>query len=314
MTTKPKARSRNPAPLKLPDNWPPNVSYLLRPSYSPYLAPSHLAALRTPPDPSNRDPLPTIPQHFPRGPCPAVRIVPITDPNHPACGQAGLFAARDLAPGELILPYLGEVHVGTFPFGRSRGEKAAAVDTRHDNEKKEKEDGEEEEVQEDDYDYATSDYDLWIDRDADLAVDAARMGNEARFINDYRGVPCQPPRQQRSAADGPDGGNGGSKNKNRKGKHSGGSSKRSSAKPAPGPATRTKPNAEFRVAWDARTHERCMAVFVLRAGKRAAEDEVGIREGDEILLSYGKGFWSERRETAAEEQTAAATRGTTDGR
>ncbi|KAJ4293951.1 hypothetical protein N0V88_005465 [Collariella sp. IMI 366227] len=60
------------------------------------------------------DPLPEIPRDLQPGPCPAVRIVPITNPDH---------------------------------------------------------------------------YDLWLDRDGDLAVDAARMGNEARFVNDYRGVP-----------------------------------------------------------------------------------------------------------------------------
>ncbi|KAL1841886.1 hypothetical protein VTJ49DRAFT_6485 [Mycothermus thermophilus] len=314
------------ADIPLPDKWPSTVTYLLRPCYSPHLTETHLRALRTRPHQSDRDPLPEIPRHFPRGPCPAVRIVPITDPNHPACGQAGLFAARDLAPGELILPYLGEVHVGTFPFGRKLGGKgareglmvreaeeeqgerglsssgggsssddgggddsklrkgsaadspgadatapvpaittpSAADDTATapvpavaapaaapDNNKDEKE---EEDEKDDIYDYAKSDYDLWLDREADLAVDAARMGNEARFINDYRGVPCQQPR---SSADGPDG----SSNNNNKNKN--------------------------------------------RRGKRGAEDEVGIRDGDEVLVSYGKGFWAERRRESmvVEEET-----------
>ncbi|KAK4242813.1 hypothetical protein C8A03DRAFT_39971 [Achaetomium macrosporum] len=213
----------------LPTNWPAHIPYLAAPSFSPHLTPAHLRALRTRPADLS-DPLPEIPHNLKPGPCPAVRITPITDPNHPAHGQAGLFATRDLAPGELILPYLGEVHIGTAPFGSP----ASASD---------------------DYDYATSDYDLWLDRDADLAVDAARMGNEARFINDYRGVP------------------------GRDGK---------------------KANAEFRVAWDPRRGggERCMAVFVLPAGKRAVGRArvVGIAKGEEVLVSYGRGFWQGRRE------------------
>jgi xeroderma pigmentosum group C-complementing protein len=121
------------------------------------------------------------------------------------------------------------------------------------------------------YDYATSDYDLWLDRDADLAVDAARMGNEARFINDYRGVPGRDGR---------------------------------------------KANAEFRVAWDPHRGgggggggggaggERCMAVFVLPAGKRAVGKArvVGIAKGEEVLVSYGRGFWQGRQEEAQQRE------------
>jgi hypothetical protein len=275
----------------------------------------------------------------------------------PACGQAGLFAARDLAPGELILPYLGEVHIGTYPFGRppendralglslegtgaatvvicsserhdgdlstgTRGDAienpssemkcdfnpssllnptpaavpddtvAAATDDKRNNPPEHKEEGDQED---DDYDYAKSDYDLWLDRDADLAVDAARMGNEARFINDYRGVPDQPLKQQ-GTADTSDRNKG--NKKNRKMKHQGSKGQNGSCDfdgKGQTAKTKTKPNAEFRVAWDPRTGEKCMAVFVVRAGKKAVEQDVGIREGEEILVSYGRGFWAERR-------------------
>ncbi|KXX75520.1 Histone-lysine N-methyltransferase Su(var)3-9 [Madurella mycetomatis] len=211
-------RSNTQASAALPRNWPAHLPYLTAPRYSPHLTAAHMAGIRTRPDPS--DPIPEIPRHLKPGPCPAVCITPITDQNQkdPAHGQAGLFATRDLRPGELILPYLGEVHIGTAPFGLSR--------THTD-----KDGG-------DDYDYAKSDYDLWLDRDADVAVDAARMGNEARFVNDYRGVP----RAKRA-------------------------------------------NAEFRVVWDARMGERCMAVYVLPAGKRAVGKArvVGIAKGEEIL-------------------------------
>jgi len=34
----------------------------------------------------------------------------------------------------------------------------------------------------------SSDYDLSIDRELNIGIDATHMGNEARFINDYRGI------------------------------------------------------------------------------------------------------------------------------
>ncbi len=109
--------------------------------------------------------------------------------------------------------------------------------------------------------HAKSDYDLWLDHAADVAVDAAGMGNEARFVNDYRGIPGK-----------------------------------------------ERPNAEFRGTWDPRfgngSGERGMAVFVLPAGKKAVGKArtVGIARGEEILLSYGKGFWDRRREEATQSE------------
>lgn len=92
-----------------------------------------------------------------------------------------------------------------------------------------------------------------------MAVDAARMGNEARFVNDYRGVP-------------------GAK----------------------------RPNAEFRDVWwtDLEGGERGMAVFVLPAGKRAVGKArtVGVGKGEEILVSYGKGFWGGRKASGESEE------------
>lgn len=203
-----------PSPSALPKNWPSSLPYLTTPFYTPSLAKSHLTALRTRPSPP--DSLPSTP--LPRGPSPSVRITPIADPSHPAHGQCGLFAARDLRPGGLVVPYLGAVHSG------------AAADAR-------------------------SDYDLWLDREGDVAVDAARAGNEARFVNDYRGVPGA-----------------------------------------------RKPNAEFRDVWWEDLGERGMAVFVLPAGKRAVgrARTVGVAKGEEILVSYGKGFWGGRRAEGGE--------------
>ncbi|RKP34872.1 hypothetical protein BJ085DRAFT_5442, partial [Dimargaris cristalligena] len=99
----------------------------------------------------------------PPSPNPLVRIRPITQPlSHPACGQCGLFAARRLPPRSLVAVYMGRVT---------------------------------------DYDRAcpSSDYVLGLDpRDFTpapnrrLAIDADARGNEARFVNDYRGIASVP--------------------------------------------------------------------------------------------------------------------------
>ena len=146
------------------------------------------------------------------GPSPNVTIRAINDSRHPANGQYGLFASKHLAPDSFVLFYIGHVH----------GEQDSDM---------------------------TSDYDLALHRDLGIGVDASKAGNEARFINDYRGV------------------------------------------------TEKGPNAEFREAWGDLGNgrfERRMGVFVLpavKSGRRAG----GIKKGEEILVSYGKGFWKERK-------------------
>jgi hypothetical protein len=158
---------------------------------------------------------PNVQVYKPSGPYTNVKISPVTDSAHPAFGQYALFANQQLPPDSFVLPYLGYVH-----------------DQSDTNE--------------------TSDYDLSLDRELGIGVDASTMGNEARFINDYRGV--------------------------------------SSA-----------PNAEFRdihVDLGNGKVEKRVGVFVLSAG-RSGKRAKGITRGQEILISYGKGFWSERQ--AAEE-------------
>lgn len=214
----------------VPKNWPAGLTYLSQPAHAAHLTREQVQAVRT--RPAGLEPGDVIPAGLARGPSAAVRIVsiPAAHATHPARGQAGLFAARALAPGTLVVPYLGVAHAGGHP------------------------------------DHARSDYDLWLDRDAGIAVDAAGAGNEARFVNDYRGV-------------------------------------------------RPRPNAEFRECWDPRVGERCMAVFVLPAGKRAAAAAAkggkkgaaaaaavaGIAKGEEICVSYGKGFWGRRQAEEEEE-------------
>jgi len=80
-----------------------------------------------------------------------VRITPITNPSHPANGQHGLFASQNLAPDSFVICYIGYIHP-------------------------------QEEAD------PSSDYDLSLDRELDIGIDATHMGNEARFINDYRGI------------------------------------------------------------------------------------------------------------------------------
>ncbi|KIX02231.1 uncharacterized protein Z518_08170 [Rhinocladiella mackenziei CBS 650.93] len=150
----------------------------------------------------------------PPTPNPLIRILPITIPSHPAYGQHGLVATRALAPLSFIILYLGTLHHSS--------------DTLH----------------------AHSDYDLNLDHELGLSIDAATRGNEARFINDYRGVR-------------PEG-----------------------------------PNAEFRDCLVEVSHgryERRIGVFVPSAGK-AGKRSKGIAKGEEIVVSYGKGFWNARKE------------------
>lgn len=89
-------------------------------------------------------------------PRPPVVIRPIVEASHPAFGQFGLFATKKIPPRTHILDYIGEVHCEDRP---------------------------------------ASDYDLSLYRTPDgtsVGVDSSRMGNEARFINDFRGIKPKP--------------------------------------------------------------------------------------------------------------------------
>ncbi|OBZ79037.1 DnaJ 1, mitochondrial [Grifola frondosa] len=85
-----------------------------------------------------------------------IAVRAILEPSHPAKGQYGLFATKKISPRTHILDYTGEVHCDDRP---------------------------------------NSDYDLSLYRSLDgvsVGVDACRMGNEARFINDFRGIKPKP--------------------------------------------------------------------------------------------------------------------------
>jgi hypothetical protein len=198
----------NPKAIVVPKGWPKdsNVSFISNPVCSSAVTKEHRLALSSPPTNTPVISNPVSPAYL-------VGIKAITKASHPANGQHGLFAARNLLPGSLILLYLGLFH--------------GVSDTD-----------------------PSSSYDLNLDSELGIGIDAQKMGNEARFINDYRGV-----------AD--------------------------------------RPNAEFRDVWvrmSKDTIERRIGVFVLSGKGR----EKGIRKGDEILVSYGKGFWKGRMQQTSE--------------
>ncbi|KAJ7071517.1 SET domain protein [Mycena amicta] len=130
-------------------------------------------------------------------PC-KVLIMPINDPNHPAFGQLGLFAQKKIPPHRAIVDYIGQIHCDDRP---------------------------------------NSDYDLSLYRSDTMSVgvDASKMGNEARFVNDFRGV-----------AD--------------------------------------RPNASF---VDYRTPNGELRVRIVSSNR-------AIKQGEEILVSYGRHWWSAR--------------------
>lgn len=191
----------------VPKGWDGHIIYLHAPSYSKKLSHDKTQAIVF----SRSDLGPNIQVYKPNGPYSNVKITPVTESAHPACGQHALYANQQLPADSFVLPYLGYVH-----------------DQNDIN--------------------ITSDYDLSLDRELGIGVDASTMGNEARFINDYRGVA-------------------------------------------------SAPNAEFRdiyVDIGNGMAEKRVGVFVLSAGKSGKRAK-GIARGAEILVSYGKGFWSERQ-------------------
>lgn len=154
-------------PLQIPKNWPESVPYLTENVYPRTLSPSILTCLSQPISPATDNS--TILHTYPLGPHTNVRITPISTATHPANGQYGLFATRLLEPGTFVLPYLGEIHCSLPTEDTSKftcSTMPALIEDEHN----------------------SSDYDLSLDRLLGIGIDAAKAGNEARFINDYRGV------------------------------------------------------------------------------------------------------------------------------
>ncbi|KAI9727240.1 MAG: hypothetical protein M1828_006859 [Chrysothrix sp. TS-e1954] len=133
----------------VPKAWPSQLTFLNRPKVSKQLPPKCLE-VRCDNTDGNEHRIHDI-ETVPEQSRSQVNIMRISSSFHPAHQQYGLFASRRLAPDAFVILYLGYVH------------------------------GPEETDQ-------ASNYDLCLDRAAGLYIDAASMGNEARFINDYRGV------------------------------------------------------------------------------------------------------------------------------
>eukprot|EP00127_Corallochytrium_limacisporum_P004604 Clim_evm18s169 gene=Clim_evmTU18s169 len=163
-------------------------------------------------------------------PNPSLVIKAITQPGHPAHGQRGLFAAKAIRESEHLVDYLGYV---------TTAESASE----------------------------NSDYVLGFGPQSVLAIDADRgFGNEARFVNDYRGVPVVPGRHQRT--------------------------KSASGKPNQY-QPKNRPNVCFRDRIDTRGH-----TYI---GIYAIDD---IQKGSELLISYGKGFWKAREGDGQSDQSS----------
>ncbi|CEQ42904.1 SPOSA6832_04780 [Sporobolomyces salmonicolor] len=191
-----------------PPNFPPSVTYLSHPAPSRLLPRSLQLAYCTP------SPASSLPN-----PPPRVQIRTISDPAHPAHGQSGLFNAsgKKLERGTWIRDYVGLVHL----------EKEADP---------------------------TSDYDLCLERvpasegaEAEVVgIDATKTGNEARFVNDYRGI-----------------------------------------------RGFQRPNAVFELrTWDLPGGKGRGVRMAVWAGPH------GVEKGSEICVSYGRGFWDQRRKEA----------------
>lgn len=140
-----------PSVMSIPGEWPDNVEYIHHPMYSSAVDQQTIATLHKP-KPENAKWV-KLGREAHTSPNPQVRIEEIQLSGHPANGQYGLFAVRDIAPSTFVILYNGKIHSND------------KEDTNPD-----------------------SSYDLSIDRELGLSIDANEMGNEARFINDYRGI------------------------------------------------------------------------------------------------------------------------------
>ena len=193
----------------LPKGWPVNDRYSPKYLWSPSISkPTIEFMTQTPLSSSSEASLfpSTCHQNSTRKPSPKVKIKKILDKGHPAFGQHGLFAAETLHAESFILDYVGQVVLDSQASQTS--------------------------------DYTMSFIKGLAGNIQDLAIDAEKVGNEARFINDYRGISQEP-------------------------------------------------NVKFENYRNA-LGKVCVGVWVLkRAGK--------IKKGDEITVSYGKGFWANRR-------------------
>ncbi|WRT66337.1 uncharacterized protein IL334_003292 [Kwoniella shivajii] len=218
-----------------PPNWPESITYIQKPRLSTNF-PSPLIPLISPSGSFN----PSITKHPSH-----VQIRCISQVSHPANGQNGLFAKTKIKPNELIIPYNGVIH-SSFISENTYHDDQAKNGMDNDNVK-----GNDKQRPDELDEHEESDYDLSLLRisssqinnpfpgyHVSIGIDAAQMGNAARFVNDYRGV-------------------------------------------------KNQPNAEFRIG-NGEKGELRMEIWTLKKS-------MGISKGDEILVSYGKGWWGSRK-------------------
>jgi hypothetical protein len=169
----------------------------------------------------------------PARPCPRAYAARITDEAHPACGQHGLFAAAPLAHGAWVLDYVGAICLG------------------------ENED-------------RSSDYVCDFGEHSELALDANAVGNEGRFVNDYRNTGRRPSVEFRLRRD-------------RAGELRQVGGARLWLARCPG-------EAHLRTAGtltdDGGHSSRGQGIFICAKG--------GVARDEELLISYGKSYWSSR--------------------
>jgi len=206
------------------------------------------------------------------------QITSTTHPGHPAQGQYGLFAASHLPPNSLITTYVGYVH-SSAPEDSDPNDEA-------------------------------SNYDLSLDREAEIAIDARWMGNEGRFVNDYRGVPGRDGRGPNAEFrdvwidigsevfdEDVDVGGGEVGDGNWLGRDDSRTAVQevvcldANREDDVSPAKRTRAKGHVSM----RRVEKRIGIFVRTAGKSGYYRK-GVRAGEEILVSYGKGFWSESQD------------------
>lgn len=190
--TAPIASPRRPTPTEAavneeewdlaPFNWPSDVEWLASSCVaSSLLPPAIVLQLCTAPSSSS----PFHPRQLRKRNL--VSIVPITPSTpfvpaygstltqHPAQGQYGLFARCDLEPDTLLLPYLGKAHLSTPADQDDESEYDASISVVL---------------------QATSSNLASVGGEKSdtvrCGIDATHCGNEARFVNDYRGILKRP--------------------------------------------------------------------------------------------------------------------------
>lgn len=158
---------RQGAQVKLPARWPKDVHYLRSFQFHASVTPVVRNFIM-----GN----PLIAGQLPVTYRSCVAIRPISNPAHPAYGQYGLFATSHIKPNTRFLDYTGMLTTSTG-YWQCYTDGVSFLGEVHCD------------------DRPASDYDLCLHRFPDgvcIGIDAQMSGNEARFINDYRGISDKP--------------------------------------------------------------------------------------------------------------------------